>query len=340
MTLFELLFPAITTFGISLFLCFSVLYFFPKWKILDRPERYGHKRKPIPYPGGIAPVIALLLGMLVFFPFDAKFITLEICLALIAVISFWDDRSGLSPILRLIVQIGCGIALSLSGIAIFYLGNPFGEAFILTDIFSFLPHIITMIWIVGFANVMNWTDGVPGLSAASAAVASAFLGFLSLSETVNQPEIAALAFCFSGATLAFVLFNIPPPKMLLGDTGSMTFGFFLAALTVFSGGKMATAFIVLLLPMLDAAWVILSRIREGKNPLKGNDGKHLHDRLKAVGISDRLILLLFLIPSLLLGWFSLQLETTGKILLILGVSIIFFCFAAFLERIAAKFKTL
>ncbi len=333
---FETLFPAFFVFTASLFFSSLVLHLFPHWNLLDNPKKYGFSRAPIPYPAGIAPILALLLGILVFFPFSGKFIGLLVGIALVTGVSFWDDRRHLSPIFRLGIHFLAAGIIAFSGIRIEFLGNPFGEAFALAEIFRFLPELITIFWLVAFANVMNWLDGVPGLSAASASAAGIFLGILSLTPLVYQPETAVLAFIFSAATGGFLLFNFPPAKMLLGDTGAMSFGFFIAALTVFSGGKMATAFLVLALPLLDAANVIVSRLLAGKNPLRGADKRHLHDRLALLGWSNREILLFFLVISVLLGWLSLQFGTRGKILLALLVMILFLIFSAILEKMLHK----
>lgn len=333
---FETLFPAFAVFCASVLLSSCVLHFFPKWNLLDNPRKYGFSRDPIPYPAGIAPILALVFGVLIFFPFSPKFLGLAVGITLVAGISFWDDRRNLPPLFRLCVHFLAAGIIAFSGIRIEFLGNPFGDAFNLVEIFRFLPELITIFWLVAFANVMNWLDGIPGLSAGSAAAAGIFLGILSLTPLVNQPQTASLAFVFAAATGGFLLFNIPPARMLLGDTGAMSFGFFLAALTVFSGGKMATAFLVLAIPLLDAANVILSRILAGRNPLRGADKRHLHDRLSAVGLSDREILLFFLIISIALGWLSLQFGTLGKILLALSVAALFLIFSVILEKILRK----
>ncbi len=312
-----------------------VLHLFPKWGLLDNPKKYGHDRAPIPLPGGIAPVLALLFALSFFFDQTAKFTGLFLATALIAAVSFWDDRKQISPAIRLIFHFLAAVIIVAAGISIRYVSNPLGGTIDLSDVFMLLPGVITAIWLVGFANVMNWLDGVPGLSTASAVAAGVFLGMLSLAPHVNQPEIALLSFVFAAAAAGFLFFNFPPPRMLLGDTGAMTFGFVLACISVFSGGKMATVFIVLSLPMLDATYVLLRRILAGKNPMKGQDKLHLHDRLLVLGFSPRETLLFFLSFSLLLGWLSLQLATVGKMILIMGVALAFLLFSFWLERITA-----
>ncbi len=303
---------------------------------MDNPKKYGHKRLPIPLPGGVAPVLSFLIALLLFFPKEPKYLGFFVAIVLIALVSFWDDRKGLSPLFRLGIHIiAAGIAV-VSGLQIEYLSNPFGAPLHLAHIAPFLPIAITIIWLVGFANVLNWLDGVPGLSAASAMAAGVFLGVLSLTPLVSQDEVARLSFIFAASAAGFLLFNAPPPKMLLGDTGAMMFGFVIASISVFSGGKMATVFIVLSVPMLDALYVIFRRIVARKNPFHGQDNLHLHDRLDSLGFSSREILFFFLSISISLGWLSLQLETTGKIILVLSTGVLFLLFSFLLEKITNR----
>jgi len=330
--------PIVLTFLLSAVFSIVVLHLFPKIGLLDRPQNYGHKRDPIPYPTGIAPVFALLISLLLFLPFDMRIGGLIVAALLLFGVSFWDDRSHLPAWFRLIIHILAASIAVFSGIEISYLGNPFGETLDLSALFDWLPKILTVVWIVFFANVMNWLDGVPGLATASTAAAGSFLGLLSLSAVVAQPEVALLSFLLAASCLGFLLFNLPAPSMLLGDSGAMVFGFFLAVLTVFSGGKMATAFIVLMIPMLDFFSVFLGRILDGQSPFRGKDQRHLHDRLALVGFSDREILFFFLTISIFLGWLSLQLQTMGKLFLILGTAITFLLFSAFLSRMIRRKK--
>ena len=332
----ELLPAIIVTFALSAFLSVAVLHLFPHWGLMDDPHKYGHDRDPIPLPGGVAPVLALLFALNAFFPQTPDYTALLLAVALIGAVSFWDDRRQVSPLLRLAIHFLAAALIVAGGVSIRYLSNPLGDTIDLLTLSAVLPGVVTAIWLVGFANVMNWLDGVPGLSAASATAAGIFLGMLSLTPEVDQPQVAMLAFVFAAAAGGFLLFNLPPPRMLLGDTGAMVFGFVLASISVFSGGKMATVFIVLALPMLDAAYVLLRRILAGRNPLKGQDRLHLHDRLLLLGFAPREILLFFLSFSLLLGWLSLQLQTIGKIILIVSVATLFLLFSWWLERIVRK----
>jgi UDP-GlcNAc:undecaprenyl-phosphate GlcNAc-1-phosphate transferase len=154
----------------------------------------------------------------------------------LVLISFIDDRIGLPAWLRLLAQIAVGIIMVAAGIGIETITNPFGGYIPLNEIklsFSIGPveytlvlfsAIFTIFWIVLLVNTMNWLDGIPGLVSGITVLGSLVLFFLSISDLVSQPEIARLAIIVAMIAFAFWLFDFYPPKILLGDSGSMLFG--------------------------------------------------------------------------------------------------------------------
>lgn len=288
------------------------LSLFPKWKLLDSPQKYGHHRDPIPYPGGIIIAGIVLIGIGLSSEWNAQLAGFLGGATLLTLVSFYDDRFGVHPAIRLFSQIGIGTMLVLTGTRIVFLGNPFGDTAF--ELPFFLSTLVTICWITGMINTVNWLDGVPGAAAGTSTLAGIFLGILSLTPVVDQPELATMCFLFAAANAGFLFFNIAPPKMLNGDSGAMFSGFMIAVFSIFSGGKMATAFLVLALPMFDAASVIFHRLRQKRSPLQGGDKQHLHDKLREHGFSDRQILAIFLFISLLLGISALFLQTLGKLL--------------------------
>ena len=326
--------PLLTALALSALLTLSVVYFFPRWGLMDKPQLYGHQRKPIPHMAGAAPLLAFVITAVMMLELDTKLITLLAVVMVLAIVSFLDDKYNLSPLIRLPLHIACAIAVAFAGVQITAMTNPLGGSD--WQMIGMIPIFITVIWLVGSANVMNWLDGVAGLSAGSAMIAACFIGILSLAPHVDQPELALLSFLVAAALAPFLLFNLAPPRMLFGDTGAVPFGFLVATLAVFQGGKLATAFIVLALPIADAIWVVLQRFWYGKNPLRGADGLHLHDKLMSLGIGQREILLIYLTLSTLLGYLALQLQTLGKIILIVSFFMSFLVFSLVLEKIARK----
>lgn len=313
----------IIAFIITLFFTKLALKLFPKWGLIDKPQNYGLKRAPIPYYGGLIIFFAIALNLLIFLPIDKHLIGFLIAGGLLVITSFIDDKRGVSPYLRLLIQLLAAIILIISGIGIEVITNPFGGELELnlwkipfnlngiTYHFMILADLFTVIWVMGMINTMNWLDGISGLTSGIATIAGLALGFLSLTEKVNQPEIAIISFVLAATAFAFWLFDFYPPKILMGDTGSMFLGFTLAVIGIYSGGKVATAFLVMGFPILDAAWVILRRIKSGKSPFKG-DLKHFHHRLLEIGLTERKALLFIYFICATFGISALFLDTRGK----------------------------
>lgn len=300
---------------------------------MDRPERYGHQREAIPYPGGVAIFLAVFVAILIFLPIDRMVGSVLAGASLLALTNIVDDRKGLSPYLRLAIQFLAGVLLVLGGIGIASISNPFGPALILDGInipitfgeftytLTLFADLLTVIWIMAMVNAFNWIDGVPGMTSSVSAVAATVLLLLSTRpefHSVDQTLAITLASIILGASLAFLFFDFPPPKILIGDTGSMLLGFLLAVTAIISGGKIATALLVLGFPILDFFWVIVRRIMKGQSPFKG-DLWHFHHRLQKIGLSDRQVVIFFAASAGVFGSLSLVLHTEGKIWALAGV---------------------
>lgn len=321
----------ITSFGFTTAFAWLALKSFPKLGLMDRPERYGHQRAPIPYPGGVASVLAFLASAFLFLPVFEGSSVLAAVLAgasLLAFTCFWDDRRGLSPYLRLAVQIIVASLVVVGGIGISSITNPFGGTLILDTVnipfewgsfvftLTLFADLLTVVWVVTMVNAFNWIDGVPGMANASAAVSSFILLLLSMRPDfhyVDQTLSITLSAIILGMSLGFLIFDFPKPRMLMGDTGSMVLGFLLAVTAIISGGKIATTILVLGFPILDFFFVIFRRLLKGQSPFKG-DLWHFHHRLLKAGLSEKQVVILFALTGALFGILSLLLHTEGKLI--------------------------
>jgi UDP-GlcNAc:undecaprenyl-phosphate GlcNAc-1-phosphate transferase len=117
---------------------------------------------------------------------------------------------------------------------------------------------------------------------------------------------------------AFWLFDFHPPRILLGDSGSMFFGLLLAVMAIFSGGKIATAFLILGFAILDALYVVVYRLFKRRAPWKGGEwdrfrkAVHLHHRMLQAGFTERQVLLIIYLLSAVFGVTALLVGTRGK----------------------------
>ena len=309
-------------------LCALALRLFPRIGLMDRPHLYGLTRAPIPYFGGLVIYSTFLILALLFVPMSRELLGLLAGISLLTLTSFIDDAYRLPPLIRLLAQVAAGILLALSGVGVDHITNPFGGTIALTalttsfTLFGYLYHLsllgilFTVGWVVLLTNSMNWMDGVPGLCSGVAALAALTIFLLALRPDFHyfdQTSVSLIAAILAGSAGAFVAYNFPPPRILLGDTGSMLFGFILAALAIYSGGKIATAALVLGVPLVDALLVIIRRIALRRSPLRG-DYSHLHHRLLAAGCTKPQAVLILYTASIAFGASALFITSSlGKL---------------------------
>ncbi|MBU0982066.1 undecaprenyl/decaprenyl-phosphate alpha-N-acetylglucosaminyl 1-phosphate transferase [Patescibacteria group bacterium] len=318
----------ITALGFTAAFGWIALRTFPQLGLVDRPHKYGFKRKAIPYPGGVAMILAFFVTVMMFFPVDRPVLAVLLGGGLLGIVSFVDDRQGLPAWFRLVVQVVSAVLLVLGGIGIASITNPLGGTIVLDSIqfpvslgtltftITLFADLLTVVWVLTMVNAFNWIDGVPGMANSVGAVAALVLLSLALRpdfHSMDQTLAISLSALVLGMTLGHLIFDFPPPRMIVGDTGSMLVGFLLAVAAIISGGKIATTILVLGFPILDFVWVILRRIMKGKSPLKG-DLWHFHHRLQKAGFSDRKIVLFFATTAMVFGCLSLLLHTEGKFL--------------------------
>lgn len=329
------LYPFLAASVSTLVLCLLGLKVFPKLKLMDKPKKYGLKRKPIPYSFGIVLYLIFLVVVLAFLPIHEypSVIGVMVGAGLIVGMSFVDDFKPLPASLRLVIQFLAGAIIVYSNVGIHSISNPFGEPFSL-DTYTTVIHgfeivwfadIFTILWIMILINSVNWLDGVNGLASGVGVIASFALFFLSSRpgfHTIDQSPVIIMSIVLAGVALVFWCFDFYPARMLMGDSGSMFFGFMLAVLSIFSGGKVATAFLILGFPLLDFFWVILQRLIKGRSPFKGKDRLHLHDKLMSMGLSLRRILVLIYMLCAIFGFSALFLGSMGKFIAVTIMAII------------------
>lgn len=308
---------AVLVFVFTLLLGGLVLRFFPRWGLMDRPEKYGLQRAPLPYPGGIILMISFLVFTLLLVPINQALIGVMLGAVLLVGVSLVDDLRGVNPWVRLLVQLIAGGILVYTGTSITYVANPLGGGFDLT-IWMVLPWVATLIWVVLLTNTVNWLDGISGLASGVSTIGFIVIFLLSIRpdfHTVDQSDLIILSLILVASGLAFWIFDFPPPRTILGDSGSMFLGYMLAAMAIFAGGKLTTAFLVLGVPVLDAFWVILRRLWQRKSPLKGDFGHFSHRLLKA-GLKERQALIVLYFVCATFGGIALFLNSWQKLVAI------------------------
>ncbi len=319
--------------------------------IVDQPGGRRINKGPIPRMGGLAIVLAFWLVILgfgitqpwaiefterSFLGIDRNLFGVLLGAFILAVTGIVDDVRSLPPFVKLGAQLLAAICIPLFGIHIQWLAHPLGGPDI--QLPRWLDTLLIIGWIVGMINVVNWLDGLDGLATGISGIAALILFFLSTAIFVNQPATALLAIILFGGCLGFLGYNFNPAKIFLGDSGSMFLGFLLAIIAVISGGKLATAGLVLGIPILDALWVVCRRIFSGQKPWSA-DRKHLHHRLLDAGLSQKQTVVLYWAFSALFGSIALVSRTIGKTwagVSIVAVMVVLGLILVFLERRGVK----
>ncbi len=317
----KFLFPFLIAFFSSFFLLSAVTAVGRRF-VFSRIES-GRSHKSIPRLGGVALVVSFLVAVVLNgdLALSGQLYGLIAGSCLVLVFGIWDDLSPVDWKSQLLFQSGLAVLLFLSGMRAWVLTNPFGDPWFLYPEASVWPSLLVGIFFtLLIVNAMNWSDGVDGLLGGVSLSAFVTLFFVSLRPEVGQPAIAILAAVFAGLSLGFLVFNVPPARLLAGTTGSYFLGFGVAALALFSGAKIATTLLVLSVPVLDACFVIFSRIRAGQSPFHGGDARHLHYRLRQRGWSDRAIMILYTAVSVISGAVALLVPAAGKAFFLLALA--------------------
>jgi UDP-GlcNAc:undecaprenyl-phosphate GlcNAc-1-phosphate transferase len=322
---------AVSVFCLSFVLTFLAVKIFPKLKLMDRPHDYGLNRAPIPYYGGVAIFLSFAISVLIFVPLEKHVIGLLVGAAIIFLVGFFDDKFRISPIVRLLFQFLAATVLVFAGIYIFSINIPiFGVLDLDNLVIKNIPlfsALFTVIWVMVIVNAMNFLDGVSGLNSGISSIAALSMFFLSINpilhvDLASQSGVATIALILAMTGFAFMIFDFPKPKILMGDSGSTFFGFVLATLAIFSGGKVATAFLVLGIPILDMAWVVARRIKDGKKFWQG-DLKHLHHRLLSFGLSERKTVLVYYLIAAIFGFSAVMLvDSSQKLFMLIGLVVL------------------
>jgi len=333
----------VTTFSLSALFMISAIYLAGKipWKG-RRSERHIHLNSngKIFRVGGLAMIAAFNLAI---FLSKDLFISPELyavmaATILLMIIGTWDDFEEMDWRVQLFFQVAIAVMIFIMGVKIHFVTNFFSGGII--DLNSGIGILVSaalvIVWIVLVINSMNWLDGIDGLSGGVAFIGALTIFFLSLKPEVNQLPVAILAMILAGSILGFLIFNFNPSRVLAGTSGSMFMGFFLAVLAIFSGTKIATAMLVLALPILDSLWVIGERIKNKKSIFKP-DKNHLHHKLLALGWSQRKISVLFYSIAAIMALVALNTRAIGKSISFLFVALVM---GAFLVIVSKKINKL
>lgn len=292
---------------------------------VPRPPRNLH-RNSVAKLGGLAVYTAFTFAVLAYWwsggihpeVVPAKFIAALLLGGLVLVVGgFFDDKYDLSPkILWLFPALAALIVIwSGIGVGITFLTNPLGGIIPLDFVILGIPAsaMFIFVWLNGMMYTTKFLDGLDGLVAGIGVIAGLTLFALSLTEKVNQPITASFALILVGALAGYLLYAKYPASIFLGEGGSTLVGFILGVLSVILGAKIATALLVMGVPILDVAYVILQRLWHRKSPFVG-DRLHLHFRLIDLGYTQKQTAFILYLVSAVFGFSAVLLQSTGKLI--------------------------
>jgi len=303
---------------ISLTVTWVILYYV---RLLDQPNERSSHVLATPKCGGVGIVTSFLMGIMVAPVWLGSGITgnglpysLVLPLFFVALVSLGDDIRELSPYLRLVVQVAA--AISFMGLAGVFSEPCFRGLW--GGLLVAPAGILGVVWIVGMANLYNFMDGIDGLAAGQGLVVALFFSLVQYMQ--GDAVLAYLGLVLATGCIGFLAFNFPPAKVFMGDVGSVSIGFILAALGLLGVARHPGWDTLLLVPMLsanfifDGGFTLLARIKRGENILEPHRS-HLYQRFSQSGFSQRTVSMTNYGLAIIQGILVLSnLETPGRAL--------------------------
>jgi UDP-GlcNAc:undecaprenyl-phosphate GlcNAc-1-phosphate transferase len=296
---------------------------------LDAPnlERKIQK-EPVPYLGGVS--IALTISILTYIAvFASDSTTSTFLLAsyvlipalLMALMGLTDDLKGLKPLPRLGIQTLAGTVVAIVLVTTDTMGVAFNN--------STLNILISIVWIVGICNSINFFDNIDGGAAGTVAIAT--LGITYIAYMRQQELVSALSIVTAGATLGFLLWNKAPARIYMGDAGALFLGVVISVLTIRLNPGIVPNWksltippILLAVPILDTCIAVLSRFKRGISPLQGGKD-HLSHRLVRKGLQRKTAAISLWGLAAIFGLLAISIyswpDTVGTVLIIATIAL-------------------
>jgi UDP-GlcNAc:undecaprenyl-phosphate GlcNAc-1-phosphate transferase len=291
-----------------------------RFGVLDHPGPAKAHAKAVPYLGGTAIVVSFAGVVLVAallrpppsgLPQLAGFLGLGVLLALVGLAD--DVRGGLSPLLRLALEAGAGLAVWEMGYAAHLAGTP-----------RALDAVVTVLWVAGVTNAFNLLDNMDGLSAGVSVIAA--LSIFGVACLQHRYLVAALAIALAGCAAGFLRSNFHPARIYMGDAGSLFLGFTISVLLLTLRANAPTRVgvaVILAVPgvaLFDTTLVMVSRIAHKRNPFNGGQD-HTSHRLVYLGLSVRKAVGLTYLVAAALGGVAIAMTQVPSLRLI-GVAVL------------------
>lgn len=286
--------------------------------IAEPGGRHAHA-KATPVLGGLAMYVGFAAALILFLPHYSQTVGVLVVSGLAMVLLAIDDRWPMNPWVKLAVQIFLAVlAVVVFSVKITFFSLP-GHHIVQLGLLV-IP--VSMFWLLGMQNTVNFLDGADGLAAGVIAIVAIIL-MLAAGE-LGDVEVVQLSGALAGCCAGFLIFNFHPARMFMGDSGAHFLGITLGMISIVGVAKVAVAFalaapvLALAVPIADTAWSIVRRRRQNTS-VAAPDLMHLHHRLQSYGLDPRQTCYVFYTASALLGALGLTLFGHGRILAVVVI---------------------
>lgn len=344
-------------FGLSMAFTALLIKIAPKLGVIDKPKG-GRKihSKATPLMGGTA--IFLAFFTILFFLQDElisgdlepkHWIGFFLGALVLMIGGYLDDKYDLPAKKQLLYPVLAAVILIIGGVGIEKITNPLGGYIFLDSIkfpvltlagttyyFVLFSDLLIFFWLMGMMYTTKLLDGVDGLVSSISLIGSLIIFAFTSSTAYSQPDIAIASLVLAGAIAGFLVFNWHPARIFLGEGGSLFIGFALGTLSIISGGKFAIALLIMGIPILDVAWTIVRRLKNGYNPFKHSDRGHLHHRFLDLGIGQRKTVIIYSFISYVFGMAAIFLQSMGKVMALISLIILMIFFIVIFSYLDKK----
>ena len=278
-----------------------------KFGLLDVPGKYTHKihNRPVPLAGGTALMFTLVPLSLFLGFWKQEFIRVLLsAVAIIYIFGLLDDVYGLSAIPKLVGQALASFVLIVSNTSVHFF-ESISLPFLSPGLVAGLDIALTLFWLIGVTNAMNMIDSMDGIAIGVSGIA--FLFFVLVTSLSGQVYLTEISIILLGITVGIYFYNVTPARLFLGDSGSQTLGFLVAAIAMeyapIGLSPISSWFAPILLvamPIFDTSLVVYSRFRQGLPIYKANLD-HTYHRLVTFGLDERRAVLTIHLIAILLS---------------------------------------
>ncbi len=298
----------IIAFILGLFLIPLVITFSEKQGLMDKPNARKIHSHPIPRLGGVAIWVCSILSflsliILSYYPYHSLLSGLLLGSSLMFLLGLVDDIYGLNAKFKFTIQLSIATIVYCLGVKITSIYIP-GVG--LEEIPDILSYLLTIGWITGVSNAVNFIDGVDGLAGSVITISSVTLGLISIALIPSDTVSSLIAFILAGSMLGFLTYNFHPARIFMGDSGALFAGFLLSVLSIMysmksNDIKMYVPLLILAVPITDITFSSLRRILKGTSPFVA-DAEHIHHKLLNLGLSQNKAVLVLVVFSIITGW--------------------------------------